>query len=260
MNKKAIKLYCVLFFCLFSLQMAAQVPDNEELYRNKTQSDSLITIAEKVDTDTLIKVNDLRYREDQFYMNLTYNLLQSRPEGVSQNSFSAGFHFGFLRDMPINSKRTFAIAAGLGYSFNNYKQNLAISESNGVYSYQAIPDDVNFDKNKLALHYIELPIEFRWRTSTVHNHKFWRVYTGVKLSYLAFSQSKYEAGDVHEYVKGNTDLNKFRYGAYLACGYNTWNFYAYYGLNPIFKSSAKMTDGKALDMSNLNVGLMFYIL
>jgi len=42
-------------------------------------------------------------------------------------------------------------------------------------------------------------------------------------------------------------------------GWNTWNFYAYYGLNPLLKSSAQI-DNKAIDMNTTNFGLMFYIL
>ena len=56
---------------------------------------------------------DSLYREDQFYFGITYNVLNDRPINVSQNSFSTGLNFGFLRDFPINKKRTFAIAPGL---------------------------------------------------------------------------------------------------------------------------------------------------
>ena len=45
---------------------------------------------------------DLNYREDQFYISVTYNFLNNKPNGVSQQGFSSGFHGGFLRDIPIN--------------------------------------------------------------------------------------------------------------------------------------------------------------
>ena len=60
----------------------------------------------------MIAVDSL-YREDQFYVGFTYNLLLDTPDGVSQNKFSSGFTGGFQRDMPINKKRTMAIATGL---------------------------------------------------------------------------------------------------------------------------------------------------
>lgn len=203
---------------------------------------------------------DSLYREDQFYLNITYNALQKRPDGITQNKLSPGFSFGFLRDMPINKKRTFAIAAGLGYSLGVYNQNLGIRDAGtGINSYQVFDSDVSFSKNKLSLHFVDLPIEFRWRDSTPESHVFWRVYTGVKLSYLFYDQYKSHAAIGDFKLSNNKDLNQFHYGIYIAVGWNTWNFYAYYGLNPLLKDTAKI-EGKSIDMNTTNFGLMFYIL
>lgn len=201
---------------------------------------------------------DSLYREDQFYFGFTYDILQHRPEGLRQNKFSSGFSLGFLRDMPFNKTRTWAIAVGLGYAINNFNQNLQITENGSEHDYNLIDSEIAYDKNKIILHYVELPIEIRWRTSTPQSHKFWRVYTGVKFSYLVFDRYKYADGDHKFSNSSNDDFNKLQYGIYLATGYNTWNLNVYYGLNPIFKS-AKL-NGEPIDMHTLNVGLMFYIL
>ena len=201
---------------------------------------------------------DSLYREDQFYIGVTYNTLQNRPIGVTQNNFTPSFSIGILRDMPINKARNKAIAAGLGYSLNSYNQNLLISENNGNRQYSVIQDGTLFDKNKLTLHSIDIPIEYRWRTSVPETHKFWRIYTGLKLSYLFNTQSNYEDSQTSYTVTGNPDINKFQYGTYLSVGYNTVNFNIYYGLNPIFKSA--VLNGSALDVRTLNFGFMFYIL
>lgn len=201
---------------------------------------------------------DSLYREDQFYAGITYNVLQKRQKGVSQNKFTPSLSLGFLRDMPINKNRTIAVAAGIGYAINNYNQNIKISETNGMPEYNVIDPEMSYDKNKLTLHYIDAPIEFRWRTSTPESHIFWRIYTGFKLSYLVYDRSKYSDGNNKIIVTNNKDLNKWQYGAYVAMGRNTWNLSAYYGLNPIFKTA--QLNNKKLDMNTLNLGLMFYIL
>lgn len=201
---------------------------------------------------------DSLYREDQFYFSFTYNILNGKDAGISQNKFSPGITAGFLRDMPVNDDRTISIAAGLGYAFHNYNYNLIVSEDGSVRNYELIAPDIGYDKNRLTLHFVELPIEFRWRTSTFESHKFWRVYTGVKLSYLFASQSKYVSTTETHVVSNNKDLTALRYGVYLATGYNTWNFTIYYGLNPIFDSA--QLNGKSIDVKTLNLGLMFYIL
>lgn len=219
------------------------------------EKETKVEVKDEIQFDAI----DSLYREDQFYLNITYNALQHRPDGITQNKLSPGFAFGFLRDMPINKKRTVAIAAGLGYSLAVYNQNLGIREVGGENSYQVFDAAVSFSKNKLSMHYVDLPIEFRWRDSTPESHIFWRVYTGVKLSYLFYDQYK-SAASIGDFKQSNNkDFNQFHYGVYVAVGWNTWNFYAYYGLNPLLKDSAKI-EGESIKMNTTNFGLMFYIL
>lgn len=206
----------------------------------------------------MIAVDSL-YREDQFYVGFTYNLLLDTPDGVSQNKFSSGFTGGFLRDMPINKKRTIAIATGLGVTYNKYFENLFVSNVGQTAQYSIIAPGTQYEKNKYDQILIDVPLEFRWRTSTPESHKFWRIYSGFRFSYLALGKSRYVDSNYNIQVTGNDDLNKIQVGAYLSWGYNTWNFYGYYGLTPLFKSSAKL-NGQSIGMNSLNLGLMFYIL
>lgn len=201
---------------------------------------------------------DSLYREDQFYIGISYNILQNRPVNVKQNSFSTGIHAGFLRDFPINKKRTFAIAPGIGLSFQNFKYNLIAEEINNQVSYSTPKAGVSFTKNKLALYFVDMPIEFRWRNSTPESHIFWRVYTGVKFSYLVLDRSKYIGDNKNITVTSNKNLNKFQYGVYIATGRNTWNLYAYYGIQDIFKTGK--LNGNPIGLNTFNLGLMFYIL
>lgn len=208
--------------------------------------------------DTVILKVDSLYREDQFYFAVTYNTLIKKPIGVSQSKFSSGLSTGFLRDMPINKKRTVAIAAGMGFSYNNYNQNLAISSPNGTSEYTIIDSDIVYDKNKFSLLSVDVPLEFRWRTSTYESHKFWRIYGGFKVSYLLYDRSIFNSADGKVVITGNKDFNKFQYGAYISSGYNTINLYAFYGLNSLFKSAK--VNNESVYMRSLNIGIIFYIL
>lgn len=222
-----------------------------------SQTDST-AVAPKADIPDFAALDSL-YREDQFYFSFTYNILtHTRALDVSQNKFSAGFSIGFLRDMPVNDDRTIAVAAGLGYALHNFNYNLIVNSEGVIPQYELITESIYYEKNKLSLNYIDLPIEFRWRNSTMQSHKFWRVYTGFKFSYLFNSRSKFVGDGGKTLVTNSNDINKFRYSVYVAAGYNTWNLYVCYGLNPIFKEGT--LDGKRIDMSSVNLGLMFYIL
>jgi Outer membrane protein beta-barrel domain len=200
---------------------------------------------------------DSLYREDQFYIGMTYTLLAKKPDGVSQNSFSAGISGGFLRDFPMNKKRTLAIAPGMGFSFTNFKQNIVISEVNKVPTYVLIPSNVNFDKNKLSLFSLDVPFELRWRTSTFETHKFWRIYTGCKFSYVFYNRSKYIGSDAEISVVNNPDINKIQWSVYTSIGYNTWNLYANYSLSNVFNKDVISPNG---NLKSLNIGVMFYLL
>ncbi|MDA7825117.1 PorT family protein [bacterium] len=200
---------------------------------------------------------DSLYREDQFYVSVTYNALIDLPNNVSQNSFSTGVHLGAIRDFPLNKRRNIALALGLGYSFNSFNQNIRISGYN-PYNY-TILESYNYSKNNFTQHFIEVPFEFRWRTSNAQSYKFWRVYTGLKLGYLIASKSVFNDRSGSDNQKNLTDLNKLQYGLTMSIGYNTWNGYIYYGLNPVFNDVSTI-DLQSIDMSALKIGLIFYLL
>ncbi|WP_144891184.1 porin family protein [Flavobacterium tiangeerense] len=210
-----------------------------------------------IEEKAIVKVDSL-YREDQFYFALSYNSLVNRPAGVSQNKFSSGVSLGFLRDMPINANRTWAVATGLGFTYNNFNQNLIVNEQNSVVNYQLIPADVRVDKNKFSQLSVDVPIELRWRTSTYESHKFWRIYTGLKFSYLLYDRSLFNGSPERIIVQNNSDFNALQYGVYLATGYNTVNLYMYYGLNPLFQKAT--LNGASVNMRAFNLGIIFYIL
>lgn len=210
--------------------------------------------------ESISKDIDSLYREDQFYIGFTYNLLGNKPKNLSQTGFSSGFHMGFIRDMPINKNRNIAIGLGLGYSTKSFNQNLLISRDDlGIVSYSISVDNSTYSKNKFSTHFIEFPLEFRWRTSTISDYNFWRIYSGFKVSYLLSSKTKY-VGDLGNltFYDINT-FNKFQYGLTLSVGYSVWNFYVFYKLNPIFSNEVKL-NGNDLNMNAINMGLIFYLL
>ncbi|MBN4084975.1 PorT family protein [Flavobacteriaceae bacterium AH-315-B10] len=220
---------------------------------------TLVSYQSIIGQTEITKETDALYREDQFYFGITYNLLSNMPKDMSQNGFSSGFHLGFIRDMPINKSRTLAFGLGLGYSANSYNQNLLISKNQqGVFNYEIL-ENGTFNKNKFSIHLVEIPLEFRWRTSTADSYKFWRVYTGFKLGYVFATTSKYNSSLQNIKLKNIDNFNRIQYGLTLSFGYNTWNAYLYYALNPIFKNEVKI-DGKSININAIKIGLIFYIL
>lgn len=209
-------------------------------------------IEENIAVQDSIKSIDFKYREDQFYFGITHTLMQDKPAGFSPSSVSIGVNGGFLRDFPVNKDRTIALAPGIGYSYLNLRGNLGITPENEHVILGS------FKKSSLSLHAIDFPLELRWRTSTPYSHKFWRVYLGFKASYVFGDRSKTSTNEYSSTFRDDPNVNKWLYGMYVSAGFNTWNFYMYYGLNNIYKDDVLKGDNNKLKL--LNVGVMFYIL
>ncbi|MBC9794534.1 porin family protein [Sinomicrobium weinanense] len=216
---------------------------------------------EEITADTTVlqeEKRDDKYKEDQVYIGATYNILLNRPSDVKQNNLSRGIQLGVVKDMPLNKRRNIALGIGIGYAYNVHFHNLQFFEGEGGSGYRVIPDSVDYKRNKVDTHLIEMPIEFRWRTSTADSYKFWRVYTGIKLGYVFANRYKFIADNKTRFT--NDDISRFQAGLHLSVGYNTWNFYAYYGLGKLFKGDTETDTGESLDMSSLKIGIIFYAL
>ncbi|MBT5392996.1 MAG: PorT family protein [Flavobacteriaceae bacterium] len=201
---------------------------------------------------------DNKYLEDQFYLGLYYSTLTSSPENFNQNKFSSTLNFGFIRDFPFNEQRNFGIGAGVGLSFSSSNSNLKLSDLNSSVSGEIVNGE-DFTKNKWNTTKIEFPFEVRWRTSTPTSYKFWRVYFGVKTSYLLKSKYKYESLNSN-YKLENLPFRKTQSGITVNAGNNTWNLGLYMGLNPIFNKEFGQNNPNLKDLKEFKLGLVFYIL
>jgi len=215
-------------------------------------------IAQEVNAESEV---DLKYREDQFYIGATYNLLSNVPSGVSIRGLSGGFQFGYLRDMPINERRNVAIALGIGFSFNDYGQNLFIGETQNEQTVFTVidEDEVEFTRNRFSTATFEVPLEFRWRSSTASSYRFWRVYGGLRAGYVYWYRSTFKQPNNNVNQTDIPEFEKLRMGATLSFGYNTFNFFVYYSINPFFKDSVTI-ENQNVEFKTIRVGLMFYIL
>jgi len=220
---------------------------------------SLPSLAQEI-SSPVTKVMDSLYREDQFYIGLTFHLLGDLPESVSQSGFSGGLHLGLIRDFPLNKRRNIGLGAGLGWSVNSFGQELFIGEdsNNNTIFRNLNSEGIQYDSNRFTTQLIEVPIEFRWRTSTADSHKFWRVYTGLRLGYVYYFKSTFKQGGNQVVQTDVPELVRFRIGSTISFGYNTFNLHLYYSLNPFFKD-AKLGNAD-IGITTFKVGLMFYIL
>lgn len=197
-----------------------------------------------------------KYLEDQLYFSVTYNQLFAQSEEVIGSGFSYGFNAGYIRDISLVKSGRVALGIGIGYGLDSFNHGYKITTQNNIVIVDVDPNIT--ETSGLKLHSLEFPIEIRWRTSNANKYKFWRVYSGFKISYNFKNTFNYtNNGALIEYSNIER-FNKIQYGLTIAAGYSTFNFSLYYGLTPLLKSS---TLGKnPIDTKVLRLGMTFYIL
>lgn len=215
---------------------------------------------EEIQESTVDGNADLRYREDQFYFGITYNVLTNAPSGIVSKGLTGGLHGGFLRDFPINERRNLAVAVGLGLTYDQFGQNLFIGEDvDGNSIFRILDGNVDYDQNRFGMATIEVPFEFRWRTSTPTDYKFWRIYAGARVGYAYYYKSTFKQDGNIVDQRNIPEFDPLRLAATLSFGYGTFNFFASYSINPFFKD-AHTKEGEKIDLRTLKVGLIFYLL
>ncbi len=203
-------------------------------------------------------VIDNRYLEDQFYLGVTYNFLLQQPGDLSQRNLSYGLQGGFIKDIPLNRDRTAGLGIGLGYGLYSYYSDLIAAETPDGITYEIDGSRDGFRRSKIETHLVEMPIQFRWRTSTATEYRFYRIYAGLKLGYLLGARSKF-VSDTGKITFNNTDIREFQYGISLNLGYDSFNVHAYYMLNNLFNNGVQV-NGDDIGLRPLRIGFIFYIL
>tara|TARA_B100000989_G_scaffold291985_1_gene267235 strand:+ start:1619 stop:2305 length:687 start_codon:yes stop_codon:yes gene_type:complete len=195
------------------------------------------------------------YREDQFYFGSSY-FIQTQPlDEFKQNGFSGNFQLGFIRDFPLNDNSTKAIGVGFGYERNFFTSNIQPVESDSNIDYRIVISRFLESKNKISFSSFVLPLEYRWRRSSIDEYKFWRIYSGFKLkkNFPLYSNPSYGSE-----ITIN-DIEDWTTSIYINAGYNTWNISLEYDINPLLKNK-KTTNGEDLNISFFRLGLVFYLL
>jgi hypothetical protein len=149
-------------------------------------------------------------------------------------------------------KSNFGFSAGLGIRIQNLYWNYMF-QGNSADSFQFVKIDTGYKRSKVTMPYLELPIEFRFKTK----YKF-AVSIGFKVSYMVYGHTKY-VGDDYLYKTSNTlrvafkdvkNIERFAYGPTLRIGYKWFHLSAYYSLSRIF------TKDKGPDMIPISVGFV----
>lgn len=223
--------YLLMLLCLTSSQMLSAQDETVEATSTPT--------AEKTEEFTEFKKN-INKAKDRLVLDFTYDMALNLPDSIKMKGFSRGFNIYFTYDIVLGKSR-FSVAPGLGIGTNNYFHNYSISsDSLGTY-FNKIGDDIDVKKTKLALTYVDIPVELRFRSVPNKKGTSWKLAAGFKAGMMIQNKWKYKGEDFSnngQDIKFKTynieNVNKFRYGVMMRGGYGIWNVFAYYSLSDVF--------------------------
>ena len=200
--------------------------------------------------------NNLGYKEDQFYLGVSYFMQVKDIEDFKQNGFSGNFQVGFIKDISLDKNNQRALGLGVGFERNRFTSNIEASlNSENQVDYRLVVSRFLESKNELNYSSIVFPIELRFRNSTPDRYDFWRIYTGFKFKRNYYINSNPSYGRSLK-IK---DRREWTHSIYLNSGFNTWNISLEYDLNSLLED--KKTDiGNEIDIKFFKIGLVFYIL
>lgn len=110
-----------------------------------------------------------------------------KPDSIHTKGFSKSFNIYFLFDFPFKTNPHFSVALGPGVSndmmyFN--KTYIGVKDNSPTIPFTDQSDTTHFKKTKLAMAWLEAPVELRYTFDPAHNDKSFKLAFGVKIGAL----------------------------------------------------------------------------
>lgn len=182
--------------------------------------------------------------KDRIILQFTMDNWLTKPDSITTKWFSRGIGlYWMITDVPLGKSRL-SFSFGVGVTSSNIYHNTLIKQTDTVTVFS--PSDMkssifsDYKRNKLVTAYLDVPVEFRYRSKPDKTNNSWKIAIGFKGGMLVGNHSKLKAkdpvlGDLTVYKEsGIKHLNKYRYGPTLKLGYGSFNIVAYYSLSTLF--------------------------
>ncbi len=193
------------------------------------------------------QVNETTIRKFNIGIGVSTDIWQGQPTGMKTRTINQGAQFFGMYNYRVKESSVY-LAGGIGLGMHNLYSNTIIPDvkADSISFVQIQEDAMSYKKSKLALTYIDIPIEFRIKTK-----KEFRIALGFKVGYLLNASTKYKGNryvyneatdkfitdevDVKEKEKDVQRMETWRYGPTFRIGYKWFNLTVYYQISKIFK-------------------------
>lgn len=215
------------------------------------QTDSVVTATKKgrfIGGVTFTRI-DLGFSRliDNGSFNLSPNneFLDYRGGKTSTFSFDV-LQFGYR----FNSNFKLYIAGGFDWTLIRLRDNVTIQKN--LPTLTALPENVDFSKNRFSSSYVHIPLNFEFRTNETRKGKRFYFILGPEVSFLLGGKVKQiseEFGKQKQY--DNYHFQSVRYGGSFRFGYGGLGLFTKYYFNDMFDTAAQA------GLKNMSFGVTF---
>lgn len=193
-------------------------------------------------------VNEEAKKKISIGIGLFNDIWRDKPSDIKIRNINQGFNIFAMYNTPFG-KSNFGFSIGLGVSAHNMYGKFVVDRIDGNTVFKPIPSSVSFKRSKVTLTYLELPVEFNYKSKSKISAGL-----GFKVGMLAGSNTKYVGTadslvSTHQYTIHTTgekirfrtwgikNLEQFVYGPTVRIGYRWINLTGYYMLSTIFNKT-----------------------
>ena len=200
---------------------------------------------------------------DHLMFQISNDRWMGTPDSVKSHmkGFARGFNAYVMLDKVFKGAPQFSVAFGVGFSSSNlYFKNYGIElkSGNATLPFRSLDSADHFKKYKLAMSYLEIPIELRYSYDPENDTKSIKAAIGFKVGTLLNVHTKGKILQdknnkvLYNYTQKEANrhfFNSTRLAATARIGYGNFSIFGSYQINNLFK------DGVAADTKLLQIGL-----
>jgi len=173
--------------------------------------------------------------QDHMLIDFGYETFTSRPGFTDFQWYNNGLNIQLFYDK-LFGQSGFSGAIGVGFSTQSYYSNKQIRRDTSKVQYSDwLSTGVAYNRNKVSTSFIDIPIEFRYRSKVDDWGYRWKLSIGGKVGFLIDTHDKLVDKNNIKYKTYNfPDMNKVRMGLIARAGYGKINFSTFFSLTEFF--------------------------
>ena len=117
------------------------------------------------------------------------DIWMNTPDGMKTRTINQGVNVFGTYNLPFG-KSNFSFAIGVGITIHNLYWNYRFQGDSANFQFVKIEDSLKYKRSKLTMPYLEIPVEFRFKTKS----KF-AVALGFKVGYMVYGHAKWVGDD-----------------------------------------------------------------